>query len=82
MKDRPSNTSKLLLFLATAALVVLHQDWWNWDKVDPLVFGFLPIGLAYHAAYAIACAVLMWCFVQFLWPRQLEEVDEADGAKR
>jgi hypothetical protein len=32
---------------------------WNWNKPDPMVFGFLPIGLAYHAAYSIACSVMM-----------------------
>ena len=30
------------------ALAVLHQDIWNWDNSN-LVFGFLPVGLAYHA---------------------------------
>ena len=31
-------------------LAVLHQDGWNWDDGD-LVFGIMPVGLAYHAAY-------------------------------
>ena len=41
--------------LAAAALVALlyalHQDFWFWREARPLVFGFLPIGLVYHAAY-------------------------------
>jgi hypothetical protein len=32
----------------------LHQDSWNW-KDKTLVFGFLPIGLAYHAGFTILC---------------------------
>ena len=40
-----------------AAVYVLHQDFWNWKKAEPLVFGFLPIGLAYHAGYSILAAV-------------------------
>jgi len=65
----------ILLTLLTAAVYVLHQDFWNWDKAEPLVFGFVPIGLAYHAAYSIAAAVLMWIFVKFAWPAHLEKVE-------
>jgi hypothetical protein len=39
----------LLLTLLVAGVYVLHQDFWNWKKAEPLVFGFLPVGLAYHA---------------------------------
>ena len=59
------------------ALAVLHQDAWNWDKAD-LVFGFIPVGLAYHACYSIAAAVFWACVVKFAWPTRLEEW--ADGA--
>ncbi len=34
-------------------LVVLHQDVWNWDN-DRLVFGFLPMTLAFHGGISIA----------------------------
>lgn len=59
------------------ALAVLHQDTWNWDNGN-LVFGFMPVGLAYHAGYSIVAA-LFWAFVvKFAWPTRLEEW--ADGA--
>jgi hypothetical protein len=64
---------KLLLLLMILAVYAAHQDLWNWGKADPLVFGFLPIGLAYHAAYSIACAVMMAVLVAFAWPKHLEE---------
>ena len=38
---------KLLLLLAVLVVYVLHQDFWNWKQSDPLIFGFLPVGLAY-----------------------------------
>ena len=63
----------LLLTLAIAALYVLHQDIWFWRTARPLVFGFLPIGLAYHAAYCIAAAALMWVLTKVAWPQHLEE---------
>ena len=66
---------KVLLFLLVAAVYVLHQDFWNWKKADPLVFGFLPIGLAYQAGYSILAAALMAVLVWTAWPKHLEEVE-------
>ena len=56
------------------ALVVLHQDFWNWHDKS-LVFGFLPIGLAYHAGFTVLSAVTMWAFTRLLWPKHLEELE-------
>jgi len=63
---------RLLLALVVVALYVLHQDLWFWRSSRPLVFGFLPIGLAYHAAYCLAIAVLMWVLTRVAWPAHLE----------
>jgi hypothetical protein len=57
-----------------AALYALHQDFWFWRVARPLVFGFLPIGLFYHAAYTLAIALLMWGLVRTHWPAHLEPV--------
>ena len=38
------------VWIAVLVLALLHQDFWLWDDAT-LVAGFLPIGLAYHAAY-------------------------------
>jgi hypothetical protein len=66
---------KLLLLLLILAVYAAHQDLWNWSKADPLVFGFLPIGLAYQAAYSILAAAMMALLVAFAWPKHLEEQD-------
>ena len=42
----------------------MHQDFWFWREARPLVFGFLPIGLFYHAAYTLALSVLLWLLVR------------------
>jgi hypothetical protein len=62
------------LMLAVLILVVylLHQDVWFWDDARPLVFGVLPVGLAYHALYSIVVAGLMWLLVRWAWPGHLE----------
>jgi len=72
----------LLLTTLVAVIYLLHQDFWNWKKADPLVFGFLPIGLAYQAGYSVLAAVLMAVLVRTIWPKHLENVEpEAKGQK-
>jgi hypothetical protein len=57
---------------AVALLYLLHQDTWFWHEVRPLVFGFLPIGLFYHAVFTIACSGVLWLLVKMAWPAHLE----------
>ena len=57
-------------------LAILHQDSWNWDNAN-LVFGFIPVGLAYHACYSMVVALFWAITIKFAWPSALEEW--ADG---
>ena len=66
---------KWLLLVLTLVLIVVHQDFWNWGSSQPLAFGFLPIGLWYHALFCVAAAILLAMFVLFLWPKDLESVE-------
>ena len=63
----------VILAACTLILFALHQDFWNWRTVYPLVFGFLPIGLAYHDAYTLAAAAWLAVLVKWAWPAHLEE---------
>jgi hypothetical protein len=55
-----------------AVLYALHQDLWFWREARPLVFGVLPVGLFYHAAYTVATALALWGLVRLIWPRHLD----------
>ena len=57
--------------IIVAALYLLHQDIWFWREARPLVFGFLPIGLFYHAAYTVLLAPAMWALMRLIWPSHL-----------
>jgi hypothetical protein len=61
-----------LAIAAVALLYVLHQDFWFWHDARPLVFGFLPVGLFYHAVFTIACSGALWLLVAATWPHHLE----------
>jgi hypothetical protein len=70
----------LLLTMLVLAVYLLHQDYWNWSTAQPLVFGFLPIGLAYHAGYSILASIMMAILVKFAWPERLEKVEGKNPA--
>ena len=59
---------KWLLTSAVIAMYVLHQDVWFWRTAQPVVFGVFPIGLFYHAVYAVTVSGLMAALVKFAWP--------------
>ena len=53
-------------------MYALHQDVWFWREARPLVFGFLPIGLFYHAAYTVALSIMLSWIVRRHWPGYLD----------
>jgi hypothetical protein len=63
---------RTLLVIAVVALYALHQDFWFWRTARP-VFGIIPIGLFYHACFAVASSLLMWLLVTYAWPSHLEQ---------
>ena len=65
------------MVVVVVALYILHQDVWFWRTAHPLVLGFIPIGLFYHAVFSVACSVVMWLLVTYAWPSHLEsEVEQ------
>jgi hypothetical protein len=73
MTRRPFARMYVLIWtVLIVTFYVIHQDLWFWHAARPLVFGFLPIGLAYHAAYCVGASLLMWALTIFAWPVQLE----------
>ena len=68
---------KKTVYFLIVLLAVLHQDFWLWDNAG-LIFGFLPVGLAYHALYSILCGVLWALVIKFAWPSDLDPLDGAD----
>ncbi len=66
---------KLWLLLMIVVVYALHQDFWNWKKALPFVLGFLPVGLAYQAAYSVLAAITMAVLVKFAWPRELDSLE-------
>jgi len=68
---------KFLVIGLFLLLLVLHQDFWFWDS-EALVFGFMPIGLAYHVAFSFSAALLWGVAIAFAWPTKFEAWVEQD----
>ena len=66
---------KFSLSLLVIVVFLVHQDSWNWKNAEPFVFGFLPVGLAYHAGYAVLAAMMMALLVKFAWPNDLDRIE-------
>ena len=77
---------KYLVVLLIVVLCVLHHDTWWWDspaRLEPgaemagdhagLVFGFMPIGLAWHTFISCAAGFTWWLAVKFCWPAMLDD---------
>ena len=69
------NVMKVVVYALVILLAILHQDFWFWDSKE-LVFGFMPIGLAYHTFYSIICACVWGLAVRYAWPSRLEHFVE------
>ena len=88
MHQSNSNTGRTLVWLAVVVLFLAHQDFWWWDNRN-LVFGFLPVGLAYHAAFSLVAGLIWALACKFAWPDEIEAwasegetSSQAEGQKR
>ncbi len=71
---------KRLVYGLIILLAVLHHDWWWWDDSETLLLGFVPIGLAYHAAVSLTAALLWALAVKYCWPTDLGADDKTPAA--
>lgn len=55
-------------------LLVLHQDNWLWLD-DRLIFGFIPIGLFWHACISIGASFTWFLATKIAWPLETPTLD-------
>ena len=67
---------KQVIWILVAALIIAHHDFWNWED-GQILFGFMPIGLAYQVGISIAAA-LVWAFAcAVAWPQGVDEFEDS-----
>ena len=68
----------IVISLLVVLLIILHQDNWNWEN-RTLVFGFMPLGLFYHACISVAAAITWFLATKFAWPLDVHEAPRKEG---
>ena len=63
-------TAHFVIWGLVVLLLIVHQDNWNWTD-GTLVFGFIPIGLFYHACISIGASITWFLATKFAWPTDL-----------
>jgi hypothetical protein len=66
------------LVVVSVLLAAAHQDIWFWDD-RTLVFGFMPVGLLYHAFYSVVAASFWAVAMKVAWPRTVMDAPGAEG---
>lgn len=62
---------KYVVWSLIVLLLIVHQDNWLWDDTT-LLFGFMPIGLMYHACISLAAGIAWYLATKFCWRAELE----------
>ena len=68
---------KFWIWSLVAFLLIIHQDNWFWTD-GTLVFGFMPVGLLYHAGISVAAACLWFAAILLIWPSGMETTDSPE----
>jgi hypothetical protein len=67
----PKRNGAIVIAILVILLIAVHQDIWFWND-GTLVFGFIPIGLFYHACLSVAASVVWFLATVIAWPADLE----------
>ena len=70
---------KPLVWALVVVLLILHQDYWQWNDAT-LLWGFFPRTLAYQVAISIGAAVVWGMAIKFCWPAALIARTEKESA--
>ena len=60
-------------------LLIVHQDFWFWED-GTLVFGFLPVGLFFHALISVAASATWFLATKHCWPADLDAAPGEEAA--
>src|SRR5688572_4312443 len=69
---RTSPAVVALLSAMVVGLLVMRNDFWQWDEPGYLLFGALPVGLWWQALATILSSIVMALMVKLAWPPKLE----------
>ncbi len=60
----------LLWVIAFAVPFIGYVDFWQWHKVEPLIFGWIPWHVFYQILVNLLLTVVYTSFAIYRWPKQ------------
>lgn len=81
MTEQNSKNGPIIIGCLVLILLILHQDNWFWES-KTLVFGFMPIGLFWHACISIGASATWFAATKIAWPADdaMPEMAASDNA--
>ena len=77
MSSGRDSRKKVFVWGLIFILGVVHYDFWYWSDTS-VVFGFMPVGLFYHALISLLVGVCWALVVRYAWPDWIEEWAEEE----
>ncbi len=74
-KGRAMKTGDRLFWTAITVLVIFHVDVWGWDRVHPVLLGWIPYHLWYDAVLTLAGALFFFWWGSRRWPDPPENLE-------
>jgi len=64
----PSTWRPATAWLFILALIVLHHDFWQWDRMEPMLWGWAPVALWYHVGVTLLSVAALYLLARWVWP--------------
>lgn len=62
-------TKRLLVWIVLLVMVILHFDFWWFDRVDPILFGFIPFAMWFQVLVGgILASIFLYFAYKVIWP--------------
>lgn len=60
---------RLLVLLGIIIITVLHFDFWWFDRINPLLFGFIPFAMWFQALIGgVVASIFLFFAYKVIWP--------------
>ncbi len=63
------NGKAIFWFIMLFLPFILYVDFWQWNVVNPIVFGWIPWHVFYQVLLNIAMTVIFGLFCKYHWPK-------------
>lgn len=71
----PGQSRDLWLWIVIGLLTLLHVDFWAWNRIHPLLGGWIPYHLVYGGVLTLVGALFFFLWGRKGWPDPPESLE-------